>query len=714
MKPNVFLTGGDGVGWALDDDLQLARRALQDIVKLTSLKACDIIHSVSWLALAQIPEQLLEGKRIICHAPGEPLRYYHLPHYSPVAQKIGLWVAQSTQAEQQLTHIGKQNFLIPYTVDTAVFYPIPPDNPKLLAFRTKWNIPTDAYLIGNFHRDSEQKKLSSPKLVKGPDIFAEMIHGLQAHGVPVHVILAGPRRHWMRARLDALQIPYTYIGRIIEGDDFSDNVLSQSELNLLYNLLNVYLISSRSEGGPRAVLEAAAARCKIISTPVGLALDVLAPDCIYHTPPDGIELLLADFQSDDLAATIITQYESVLNHYQPFSAEKLFHKLYDQVEIIKIYEGNGRLLENQASVQQAYTRMLLSQKVSNTGRIKRTWRKWVRPALKTVRQKWKSVRFSKHTSADTLTICLWHEFVKPPYGGGNQFMLALREGLLAQGINVVENVLHPDVDVYLLNSIHFDVEQFTNYARQHQAKVIHRIDGPIHLIRGYDREKDELTYSLNAKFATATIVQSAWTFQRIIETGYMPVNPVIVNNAANPDIFHANGRIPFDPKRKIRLISTSWSDNPRKGGPDYKWIEENLDWDRFEYTFVGRASEPFDRIKQIDPMPSAELADIMRQHDIYITASQKDPCSNALIEALSCGLPALYFNDGGHPELVRYGGLPFNNRDEILPQLNKLTANYQLYQNLITTQKLNEVTQIYLSLMQQAAQQTQMQKATIK
>ncbi len=704
MKPKVFLTGGDGVGWALDDDLKLAQQALQDVIQPSSLKSCDIIHTLSWFGLKRIPEQFLEGKRIICHAPGEPLRYYHLPDYSPIAQKVGMWVAQSTQAKQQLTQIGAQNFLIPYTVDTTVFHPLPANTPKLSAWRTKWNIPTDKYIVGNFHRDSEQRDLTTPKLVKGPDIFVQMMRGLQEKGVPVHVLLAGPRRHWMRSRLDDLHIPYTYVGRIIDGDDLADNVLPQSALNVLYNLLDVYVISSRSEGGPRAALEAAAAQCKIISTPVGLAQDVLMPMCIYQTPPDGINLLMDDFHSHRLGDSTDAQYQAVLKHYQPSTAAALFRNLYDCVDAVAPYVGNGRFPPNQATVQQTYTRMLLSQKVSNTGTVKRVWRKWVRPVVQTTRQKWNSLQFNRRSSADTFTVCLWHKFVKPPYGGGNQFMLALREGLLAQGIHVVDNVLHPDVDVYVLNSIHFDVEQFTAYARQHQAKVIHRIDGPIYLIRGYDREKDELCYSLNDKFADATIIQSAWTFQRIIDTGYMPINPVIVNNAANPDIFHANGRIPFNPKRKTRLISTSWSNNPRKGGPDYKWIEEHLDWDRYEYTFVGRASESFDRIQQIDPVPSSALADILRQHDIYITASQKDPCSNALIEALSCGLPALYLNDGGHPELVGYGGLPFNTREEILPQLDKLRANYALYQNLITTQQLDDVTTIYLHLMRWAAQ----------
>ena len=30
----------------------------------------------------------------------------------------------------------------------------------------------------------------------------------------------------------------------------------------------------------------------------------------------------------------------------------------------------------------------------------------------------------------------------------------------------------------------------------------------------------------------------------------------------------------------------------------------------------------------------------------------KDPCPNSVIEAMSCGLPILYSNSGGLPELV--------------------------------------------------------------
>ena len=283
-------------------------------------------------------------------------------------------------------------------------------------------------------------------------------------------------------------------------------------------------------------------------------------------------------------------------------------------------------------------------------------------------------------------------------------MLALRKALLKRGVNVRENELSENIDAFILNSIHFDVERFLEFSQKHKLNVIHRIDGPIYLIRGYDREKDELCYQLNAQFASATVLQSAWCYRHIVKMGYRPLTPVVIHNAVDSEIFHAIGRPTFDTNRKIRLISSSWSNNPRKGGPIYKWIEEHLDWDRYEYTFVGNVSEEFTRAKHIPPVSSEELAEILRRHDIYITASQNDPCSNALIEAMACGLPALYLNDGGHPELVGYGGLPFESESEILPQLDKLADNYHMYQSLIAVSNIDEVADKYLTLIREVVQ----------
>ncbi len=71
-KPRVFLTGGDDMGWAVDEDLKLTRQAIEPIVDLVDLDDAEIVHGLWWQSLMLWPTERLEGKRIICHVPGEP------------------------------------------------------------------------------------------------------------------------------------------------------------------------------------------------------------------------------------------------------------------------------------------------------------------------------------------------------------------------------------------------------------------------------------------------------------------------------------------------------------------------------------------------------------------------------------------------------------------------------------------------------------------
>jgi glycosyltransferase involved in cell wall biosynthesis len=173
----------------------------------------------------------------------------------------------------------------------------------------------------------------------------------------------------------------------------------------------------------------------------------------------------------------------------------------------------------------------------------------------------------------------------------------------------------------------------------------------------------------------------------------------VVINAADPEIFHPDGRVSFSHKRKIRLISMSWSDNPNKGGALYQWLDGNLDWSRFEYTFVGRVKAVFQNIQLVPPVSSQEVASLLRNHDIFITASKNDPCSNALIEALACGLPAIYRYSGGHPEIVGKAGLGFSAVEEIPGKIAQLIAEYEERQSMISIPDIQVVAQQYLEIM---------------
>jgi glycosyltransferase involved in cell wall biosynthesis len=96
---------------------------------------------------------------------------------------------------------------------------------------------------------------------------------------------------------------------------------------------------------------------------------------------------------------------------------------------------------------------------------------------------------------------------------------------------------------------------------------------------------------------------------------------------------------------------------------------------------------------------SYQLADLLRQHDVYITASRHDPCSNSLLEALSCSLPALYLNSGGHAEIVKEAGCGFSSHEEIPELLNDMVDDYGSYQAKISVPSLSEVARQYLTIM---------------
>ena len=59
-------------------------------------------------------------------------------------------------------------------------------------------------------------------------------------------------------------------------------------LNKLYNILDLYLVTSRIEGGPQAILESSLIQIPIVSTDVGVAPEILHEESIFS--PDKFDL----------------------------------------------------------------------------------------------------------------------------------------------------------------------------------------------------------------------------------------------------------------------------------------------------------------------------------------------------------------------------------------------------------------------------------------
>ena len=295
-------------------------------------------------------------------------------------------------------------------------------------------------------------------------------------------------------------------------------------------------------------------------------------------------------------------------------------------------------------------------------------------------------------------LALFHELEPPPAGGGHQFLRALVRELRSRGLDVESNRISGGTAACLFNSFNFDFARLRRFARD-DCRLVHRVDGPIGVYRGFDDGTDRRIARVNDELADATILQSRFSLEKHTEFGYELRDPVVIPNAVDPAIFHPpKGREPLE-GRKVRVVASSWSVNPRKGTETFAWLDRHLDRGRYELTYLGQPPVAFDWIRAVGPLASHEVADELRRGDLYVAASRDDPCSNALLEALACGLPAAYLQSGGHPELVGEGGLPFSSNEELPEVLDGLVHDLERFRARIATPSIASVADRYLEVL---------------
>ena len=131
--------------------------------------------------------------------------------------------------------------------------------------RSELGLPSTAFVVGSFQKDGVGfGEGLEPKLVKGPDVLVAALERLRAEVPELHVLLTGPARGYVRRELERLGIPYRHV-----------LARSRAELGRAYRALDVYLVPSRQEGGPKAVLEAMASGIPLVSTRVGQAQELV-------------------------------------------------------------------------------------------------------------------------------------------------------------------------------------------------------------------------------------------------------------------------------------------------------------------------------------------------------------------------------------------------------------------------------------------------------
>ena len=234
------------------------------------IKKSDIVWIIAPWTWNKTKKKYLDSKKVLCtihHIDFEKFDSKEEKNFYERDEFVDEYHVISEITKNQLSKLtDKKISVAPFWIDESTFFNI--KNKEQL--RKKYEIPQEAFIIGSFQRDTEGFDLKTPKLSKGPDIFFEIVKEKVRENNNTEVLLAGTRRQYLINLFKENNIPYYYF-----------EMASYKELNELYNLLDLYIVSSRVEGGPRSIFESAITKTPIISTNVGYASEILSPNSMF-------------------------------------------------------------------------------------------------------------------------------------------------------------------------------------------------------------------------------------------------------------------------------------------------------------------------------------------------------------------------------------------------------------------------------------------------
>lgn len=189
----------------------------------------------------------------------------HIRRFLDTTPRLGRIVCSASLVLERLAGWGVARdklVNIPIGCETDRFVPPTPDQRR--AMRAQFGIADHQVCIGSFQKDGVGwGDGEEPKPIKGPDLFLDAIDRLR-RDLPVFVLLTGPARGFVKRGLERLGVPYAHT-----------YVETREELARCYHALDLYLITSREEGGPMALMESMASHVPVVSTRVGMSVDLI-------------------------------------------------------------------------------------------------------------------------------------------------------------------------------------------------------------------------------------------------------------------------------------------------------------------------------------------------------------------------------------------------------------------------------------------------------
>lgn len=237
------------------------------------IRSADLIWLLAGWCWNQIPVETLSSKKVVLtvhHVVPEKFGPEKISEFVYRDKFVDVYhVPNNITRDHIRKYTNKRIVVIPFWFDSTTWTPLDKTNSRI-----ELGLNKEDFIIGSFQRDTEGGS-GLPKLEKGPDLFCDLIQRLKDEKLVenLRVLLGGWRRSYVIERLKKMNIDYSYF-----------ELVPLETIKKMYASCDLYVVSSRYEGGPQAVLEASAMKVPIISRDVGIAKSVLSPSCIMNIP----------------------------------------------------------------------------------------------------------------------------------------------------------------------------------------------------------------------------------------------------------------------------------------------------------------------------------------------------------------------------------------------------------------------------------------------
>ena len=293
-----------------------------------------------------------------------------------------------------------------------------------------------------------------------------------------------------------------------------------------------------------------------------------------------------------------------------------------------------------------------------------------------------------------MKISIGSKIIEGPWGGGNLFVINLKNFLMSKGHDVIHHLDDDDIDIILMTSPNHKAES-SSFGYKDIYKYIKKIKSDsivVHRINECDERKGTKNvnkFILNSnRVADATIFVSSWIESLYLNQGFNSENSRVILSGSDKEIFNRDNQNIWDQRSQLKIVTHHWGNNWNKGFEIYskldKMIYNNELGLDIKFTYIGNVPKNFNfkTSTLLSPISGIELAEKLKDNHIYLTASLFEPSGNHHIEGAQCGLPLLFVNSGGLPEYCNGYGVMFENND-FNNKLLYLIKNYENYLNKV-------------------------------